>query len=402
MWNYGAVVVEAKVHEQTVPRSGAAIPPRTKSPAGSLSLRVTPDQFFIAMCRARVLRHPYFDESAEYAAISLGQRRHFTEVCSGLRLTSSAYQYVDFEDKAFRGRFGNTIGLLVAEALGYRWFAHFKQVQYGFSRPYPTEQTPDFLAMSSTSLAALECKGSATSSRPDRLWSSMRDAYAQQVDPWVAHPYGSAYGNAGIVVGARANQADAAYVDIIEASTSVLLPRAPALLSYPGPLFNYGVWLRLMGLTNVADAILRGKGQASPDERFFRISYGGLPYVGIERRVPPSYQTWLGDASVLWSLPGPTRPLLITLPEPVMAVVLASAEGQRPVSQDWVQVQEDRSRAYLGRFELRAGPEDVASTGEHDGESFTHPDGTLVVSGAALPGLELQPVEWFQGSFRPE
>jgi hypothetical protein len=347
----------------------------------------------------------YFDTrttmSPQNAAISLGQRRHFTEVCSVLRLTGSAYQYVDFEDKAFRGRFGNTLGILVAEALGYRWFAHFKQVQHWFSHPHPTNRTPDFLAMSSTRLAALECKGSATATRPDRLWSSMRDAYTEQVDPWVAHPYGCTYANAGLVIGARANQEEAAYVDIIEASTSFHFPRAPTVLAYPAPLFNYGVWLRLMGMGNLADAILSGKGQALPYERFFGITNDGLTYVGIERQVPPSFHPWTRDSRVPWSLPGPTRHLLITLPEPIMALLLAYAEGKRPLSQDWIEVQEDQSRAYFRHFESRPGQEDVMVTGERDEETFSHPDGALVTSGTALDGLERRPVEWFRGSFRP-
>jgi hypothetical protein len=399
MWDNGRVNVEAKVHVKTAPKSGATIPTRTAARSGCLALTVTPDQFFTAMCRARVLRHPYYDETAEYAAISLGQRRHFKEYGLALRLTSSAYHYVDFEDKAFRGRFGNTLGLLAAEALGFRWFAHFKQVRKGFARPYPAEQTPDFLAVSSTGLAALECKGSATAKRPDILWSSMKRAYANQVDPWVAHPFDGTYLNAGIVIGARANQVDAAYVDIIQAATRLALPTPPSVLSYPAQ-FNYGVWLRLIGLTNVADVILRGEGQATPDHRFYRLFHDGLPYVGIERQVPPSYQSLLPEASVFWSLPGPVRPLSITLPEPIMALALLHAGGQLPAFQLRAEELADRSKAYFRWIELELGQEQAFPSVRHGEDLFSHPDGTLVLSSDAFLRLERQTVEWFQGSFR--
>ena len=311
-------------------------PVKGKIPLSANEFRFTDLDLFTSMARVAVRSDMTTQEAwAETASVFLRFHRHL-ETTSSLHWKSSyGNYYKDSEKTNVSGRFGDALGALYMDRLGFPLFCHFEDIT--IDKPatgaLPTKR-PDFVFFNDSLRASrlLECKGSSVSGAPGALVKRVKDdAMKGQIVPWlglqICFP-----STTGLGLPYRATTGWAVGT-FITPSKSWLYPMQSDPLAHASSTTytassdvvrrHYLRWLKMMGTEAIPEALM-GLPEAQEFLRNQRLSFLEFSFAGT---------TYLSPLSPFrfnaFSMPFTTPPTIPTLMNGELSFVRLGLEERR-------------------------------------------------------------------------
>jgi hypothetical protein len=256
--------------------------------------------------------------------------------------------YKDSEKTNAAGRFGDALGALYLDRIGFPMFAHFEDLDFRPSvHPRPTK-SPDFVFFNRSLSEArlLECKGSATAGNSATLVRKVEhDAMKGQIMPWLGlhvHPAASRPPigpiSNGWAIGTYVTQ-HSSWLYPYPTPTTVSPPAHTHVADIDAVRIHYVRWLKMMGARAIPQALM-GLAEAQEELRqvpmpFLQFNFAGRNYLSplsnahdglfeLRFTIPHAIPTLIDD-----NVSG----VVLGLQERLMRTLLAAARNSNPDEQ---------------------------------------------------------------------